>query len=148
MPTIGLFIQNLTSKPMVDSSVTSVLVQPTVLNPLFSLVPITRSVQPTVSSHVSVSSSIPLVSGQNVPPPGGQSPIFSMISSTTNVSGSQPHMVGMNQPSSSTISNHVGPARSSNVQYQQPNVGSSGSSHVHYQQPNVVPVGSSHIQYQ
>lgn len=42
--------------------------------------------------------------------PGGQNPNVSMVSGTTNVSGSHSHMVRMNQPSSNAIQNSVGPA--------------------------------------
>jgi len=42
-----------------------------------------------------------------------------MVSSATNVSGSQAHMLGMNQPSSGVIQNPDDPAGSSIVQYQQ-----------------------------
>ena len=122
--------------------------QPTIPNPLVSSVQVTHLVQVTLSSHVTVNSSISPVSGQSIPPPGGQISNVSMMFGTTTISGSQPHMVGMNQPSLGSISHPVGPAGSSNVQYQQPDVGPSGSSGVQYQQPNVGMSGSSHVQYQ
>ena len=96
MPTIGPFIHNLPSQQKVISIVTSVPVQPTIPNPLVSSIQATRLVQLTISSHVDVSSSIPLVSGQAVPPPVGKSLNMSMMLGTANVSCPQTHMVGMN----------------------------------------------------
>lgn len=54
-----------------------------------------------------------------MPPPGGKNLSVSMVSGTTNMSSSQAHMVGMNQPSSAIVQNPTGPTGSSNVQYQQ-----------------------------
>ena len=51
-------------------------------------------------------------------PLGGQNPNVSMVSGTTNVSSSQAHMVGMDEPSSGAILNLDGPTISSNVEYQ------------------------------
>jgi len=72
-----------------------------------------------VSKIVFAGSSIPLVSGQIVPPLAEKNLNVSMVSGATNVSGSQTHMLGINQPSSGIIYNLVDPTRSSNVQYQQ-----------------------------
>jgi len=142
--TLGLFIKNTTSQPIVHYSVTSIPVQSTILNPLVSSVQVTHPIQLMVSRHVSVSSSIPLGTGQAVPSPGGKSPSVSMMFGTTNVSGSKTHMVGMNQPSSGAIPNPASPAGLSNVEYQQKNlVDPSGSSNIQYHQPNVA-----QIQYQ
>lgn len=144
MPTLGLFIQKPTSQPIVHFVVTSVPVQPTIPNPLVSSVQVTHLVQLTASSPVSLSSLIPLVSEKVVPLPRGKNPNVSMMSRTTNVSGSQAHMVGMNWPSSGAIPNLAGPLGSNNVQYQQPNpVGLSGSSNIQYWQPYVA-----RVQYQ
>lgn len=101
--------------------------QPNILNPLVSSVPVTYLVQ----SVVSVSSSIPLVSGEAVPPLGGKNLNVSMVSSATHVSSSQAHMVDMNQPSFGVIQN---PAGLSNVQYQQVQnlIGLSRSSNFQY----------------
>ena len=109
--------------------------QPTVPNTLVSLTPVTRQAQPAVSKIVSVSSSVPLVGGQAVPLPRGQNLNVSMVSGATNVSGSQAHMLGINQPSSDIIHNLANPIGSSNVQYQQVqnHVDLSGSSNVLYQ---------------
>jgi len=107
MPTTGLLIVNSTSQQVV----TLVLMQPTVPNPLILRIPVTRLVQPTVF----ISSLIPLVNGQVVPFTGGKNLNISMDSSTTNVSGSLTHTLGMNQPSSGVIENLANPARSSNV---------------------------------
>lgn len=119
MPTIGPFIQNPTSQQMVIFVVTSVPVQPTIPNPLVSFFQVTHPIQLMISSYVFVSSSIPPVSGQTVPLSRGKSPNVSMMSGATNVSHSQAHMVGMNQPSSGSILNPVGPTGLSNVQYKQ-----------------------------
>lgn len=67
MPTSSLFIPNMTSK--IQIVITSVPIQLTIpLQPLLSFQP-SILVQPTVSFHASVSSSVPLLSGKNVPPP-------------------------------------------------------------------------------
>jgi len=110
-------------------------VQSTIPNPLVSSVPVTHLVQLVVSKNVSVSSSIPPITGQVVPLSWGQNLSVSMVSGTTNVSSSQAHMVGMNQPSSGIIQNPTSPAGSSNVQYQQVQnpVGTFGSRNFHYQ---------------
>ena len=68
-----------------------------------------------VSKIVSVNFFFPLVSGQIVPPPGGQNLNVSMVSGATNVSSSQADMIGINQPSSGIIYNPVDPTGSSNV---------------------------------
>lgn len=68
-----------------------------------------------VSKIFSASSSVPLVSGQIVPLPRAQNMNVSMVSSATNVSGSQPHMLGINKPSSSIIYDLADPTGSSNV---------------------------------
>jgi len=66
-PTSGPFIMNTASQPVV----TSVSVQPTVLNTLVPSIPVTHQSQLAVSKIVSASSFVLLVSGQIVPPPGG-----------------------------------------------------------------------------
>lgn len=111
MPTSSQFIANMNSQQVVIL----VLVQPIVSNTLVSSIPVTCQAQPAVLKNVSVSSSIPLVSGQAMPLPGGKNLNVSMVSGATNVSGSQTHMLGMNQPSSSMIHNPVDPTGSSNV---------------------------------
>ena len=100
---------------MVDFAVASGPVKPNVLNPIVFLIQVTHPIQLMLSSEVFVSSLIPLVSGQAMPPHGGKNPNVSMMSGITNVIGSQTHMVGISHPSSSAILNHVG---SSKVQYQ------------------------------
>jgi len=148
MPTSGPFVTNTTSQQVV----TLVPVQPTVLNTIVSSILVTHQAQPAVSKNVSVSSSVPLISGQAIPPPGRKNLNVSMVLGATNVSGSQAHMLGINQPSSGIIHNPIDPTGSSNVQYQQVQnlVGPSGSSNVQYQQvQNLVgPSGSSNVQYQ
>lgn len=72
MHTSGLFVVNMTSQ----QAVTSIPVQPIILNTLVSSIPVTRQAQPVVSKNVSVSSSIPLVSGQVVPLPGMEPELF------------------------------------------------------------------------
>lgn len=131
MPMSGPFITNMTSQPIF----TSVPVQPTISNTLISSILVMHQSQPTVSKIVSASSSVPLVSGQIVPPLGGQNLIVPMVSGATNVSGSQAHMLGINQPSFGIIYNLADPTRSSNVQYQQVKNpgGPSSSSNVQYQ---------------
>ena len=46
---------------------------------------------------------------------GGENTNISLLSSETNVSGLQAHMVGVNQPYSGGIPNTVGPSGSSNI---------------------------------
>ena len=77
-----------------------------------------------------VSFSTSTMSGQIVPPPGGKDSNISMMPCVTNVSGSQNHMVGMNQPSYDAFLNPAGPFGLSNVQYQYPYV-----AHVPFQSP-------------
>ena len=84
MPTSSPFVANTTSQQVV----TLVPMQPTILNPLVLSVPVTHLVQLTVSKNVTVSSSIPPVSGQAMPLPWGQNLSVSMLSGTTNVSSS------------------------------------------------------------
>lgn len=62
MPTSGLFILNTTSQGVF----TLVLVRPTILITIVSSIPITHQAQRKFLKNVSVSSSIPLVSGQVV----------------------------------------------------------------------------------
>ena len=54
-----------------------------------------------------------------MPPRGGKNLNVSMVSGATNVSGSQAHMLGINQTSSGIIYKPTDPIGSSNVQYQQ-----------------------------
>ena len=105
------FFMNMTSQ----QDVTSVTIQPTVLNTLVSSIPVTRQAQPLVSNIVSISSSVLLVSGQIVPPPGGQNLNISLVSGANNVNNSQAHMLGINQPSFGIIYNPTNPTGSSNV---------------------------------
>jgi len=115
MPTTGFFITNLTSQ----QAFTSVPVEPTIPNPLVSSIPVTVWFNKW-SRRMSLSVlQSPPVSGQVLSSSGGQNLSVSMVSAATNVSSSQAHMVGMNQPSFGIIQNPTGPARSSNVQYQQ-----------------------------
>lgn len=72
MITSGPFIQNLSSQLMVPFVVTSVLVKPTILNPVALSVQVTHMIQLTITSQVSLSSLIPTVSGWAVPPPRGK----------------------------------------------------------------------------
>ena len=118
MPTYGLFIQNMTSRSIVQIAVTSALVQPTIPSQLVSSFQLTLSIQLTVSGQVLVSSSIPPSSGQTMPPPGGQDPNIFLISREINVTGLQTHMVGMNQHFYGVILNPAGFFGSDNVQYQ------------------------------
>jgi len=110
----------MTSRLIVQTTVTSVLVQPTILSQPVSSFRLSLQVQQIVLGQVSVSSSTPLVSGNIVPPPRGKDPNIPLMSRQTNVSGSQAHMVGMNQPFYCTIPNPVDPTRSGNIQYQHP----------------------------
>lgn len=107
MPTTGLFIPNVTSQIYVQTSVTPVPVQPTIPSKLVPLFQTYISVQLIVSGQVSTSFSTPLSSGHNVPLLGGKNPIIPLMSSGTRVSGSQPHMVGVNQTYSGHIPNPV-----------------------------------------
>lgn len=91
-PMSGPFVMNTTSQ----HAVTSVIVKPTITNTLVSSIPITHESLLTVSKIVLVISSIPLVSGQIMPPLGGQNLNVSMVSGATNVSCSQAHMLGIN----------------------------------------------------
>jgi len=84
MLTPGPIIANPTS----HQAVTSVLVQPTILKPLVSSVPVTHLDQLAVLKNVTVSSFIPPVSGQDVAPSGGKNLSVSMVSGTTNVTSS------------------------------------------------------------
>lgn len=115
MPATGSFILDLTAQQTLIPAVTSILVQPTFMNPLVSSVQVTHLVQPTVSSPTSIHPSIPLGSAQVVPPLGRKNLDVSMVSGTTIVSSSHDHMIGVNQPSSGVIQNPVGPIGLSNV---------------------------------
>lgn len=110
-PRSDLFITNTTSQP----TITSVPVQPTIPNTLVSSIWVTRQSQLVVSKIVSGNSSVPLFSGQIVPPLGGQNLNASMVSGATNVSGSQAHMISINKPSSGIIYNPTDPIGSRNV---------------------------------
>jgi len=124
MPTSGPCIPSMTSQIPVKTIVTSVLIQPTIPSqPLLSFQP-SILVQSKISVYTPVSSSVPPSSGKNVPPSHSQPRVknqnFPLVSSGTHVSGTQPHMVGVNQPNPSGTPNPIDPYGVGNIQYQQP----------------------------
>lgn len=69
---------------------------------------LTLYVQMTILRQVSFNSSIPPLSGQRVPLPGGKDPNTHFMLGETNFSGLQTHMVGVNQPFYGVIPNPAG----------------------------------------
>jgi len=140
MHTSGPFIQNPTSQPMVHFVVTSILVQPIILNPLVLLVQVTHLIQrrSQVKSLLVFDPSSKWIG--HATNRGGKSESFYDV--WHNQCEWLTSSYGWNEPAPfCAIPNYVGPAGSSNVQYQQPNpVYPSGSSNVNYQQKYVVQV--------